>query len=311
MNTAIRYTFLFTVCFSVVTAFGDSATDFLNSGIAKGQKGDYRSAKDDFSKAIELNPNLAEAYNHRGLAEGGIANGNAGIEASLARALSDYNNAIKLKPNFAAAYYNRGNVFQAKGDWNSAKADFTVVINLKPKPDYVLLAQTFLHLGRLAEREGNKTSARINYSQAYFNRALAEQKKGDLDGALADYSKTIELDPDFYNYYICRGSVKDQKGDWEGAIADFNKAIELKSDFPLTYYNRGHAKFNKGDLVGALTDYSKSIELNPTDADAFCNRGILKRKMGDVTGSIADFNKAIELNPTKRDFLKARGYSIE
>jgi len=219
-------------------------------------------------------------------------------------------NGPETEPDFAAAYYNRGNVMQAKGDWNSAKADFTIVVKFKPKPNYVLLAQAYLHLGRLAEREDNKTEARLNYAQAYFNRGLAKQKNGDLDGALADYSKTIEFDPDFFNYYNCRGSVKDEKGDWDGAIADFNRAIELKPDFSLSYYNRGHAKFNKGDLDGALADYSKSIELNPTDADAFTNRGILKNKMGDVTGSIADFDKAVELNPKKRDFLKAKGYSI-
>ncbi len=301
--------FLMAISF-VTTVFGDSATDFMNSGVLKGQKGNYIDALDDFNKAIELSPAFAEAYNERGIAEGRLAKNGDDTDRFLAKALADYNTAIKLKPNFAAAYYNRGNVMQAKGDWESAKANFNVVVQTKPKPNYVLLAQAFLHLGRLADREGNQKEARLNYSQAYFNYGLSKQQRRDFDGALVDYSKTIELDPDFFNYYVCRGTVKEEKGDRTGAIGDYDKAIELNPNFALSYYNRGHAKFNNGDLDGALADYSKSIELYPTNADAFLNRGLLKHTMGDMAGSLADFNKAIELNPEKRDFLKAKGYLV-
>lgn len=300
---------LIIISFAAIS-FGDSAIDCLKNGIENGQKGNYRNALDNFSKAIQLNPNFAEAYNERGLAECALSKNSDNMDLALANALSDYNSAIKLKPDFAAAYYNRGNLMQAQGDWNNAKTDFTIVVELKPKADYVLLAQAFLHLGLLAEREGNKTGARLNYAQAYFNSGLAKQKMKDWDGALADYTKTIDLDPGFFNYYNCRGSVREEKGDWNGAIADFNRAIELKPDFSFAYYNRGHAKFQKGDLDGALADYSKYIELNPTNADAFANRGIIKNKMGDVDGSLADFSKAIELNPKKRDSLKAAGYPV-
>lgn len=303
MKSVIKIVFSFSVIFFVASAKGEDAGDFLKSGIEKGQARNYQGAKDDFSKAIELNPNFAEAYNERGLAEGGLAKNKADMEASLANAVSDYSNAIRLKPNFAAAYYNRGIAFQAKGDGKSARIDFAMVVKLNPKPDYILLAQTFLHLGQIAEGEGNKKAAQENFSLAYFNRGLQKQKDGDLDGALADYSKTIELDPSFFNYYICRGTVREAKEDLGGAILDYDKAIELKPDFALAYYNRGHARFNKGELEGALADYSQAIELDPTDANTFFNRGILRKKMGDLTGSQLDVNRAIELNPKMRDRL--------
>ena len=54
----------------------------------------------------------------------------------------------------------------------------------------------------------------------------------DYKGAIADYTKAIELNSDFnyYNYNL-RGAAKVNLKDYDGAIADFNKAIELNSDY--------------------------------------------------------------------------------
>jgi Flp pilus assembly protein TadD len=114
----------------LVTApvFGDDATDYCNRGAEKGQKGDFNGALADFSKAIELKPDYAEAYNKRGLAKGGLAKSPNDVDSALA----DYNKAIELKPDYAEAYYNRGVAKQAKGDKSGALADQNKAIELKP-----------------------------------------------------------------------------------------------------------------------------------------------------------------------------------
>ena len=61
--------------------------------------------------------------------------------------------------------------------------------------------------------------------------------------------------------YYYRGVAKQAKGDSDGAIADYTKAIELKPDFAMAYYNRGLAKGAKGDLDGANADHTKAIEI--------------------------------------------------
>ena len=68
----------------------------------------------------------------------------------------------------------------------------------------------------------------------YYNRGHSKFNKGDLDGALADYSKSIELNPTDADAFTNRGILKNKMGDVTGSIADFNKAIELnpkKRDF--------------------------------------------------------------------------------
>ena len=56
---------------------------------------------------------------------------------------------------------------------------------------------------------------------AYFD------KKGDYDQAIADYTRTIELNPDDADYWHDRGLAYYRKGDYDRAIADYTRACQL------------------------------------------------------------------------------------
>jgi tetratricopeptide (TPR) repeat protein len=74
----------------------------------------------------------------------------------------------------------------------------------------------------VAQQESERDAA-----VAYYRRGNAYGKKGDLDRAIADYDKAIELDPKYVMAYNNRGIAYGKKGDFDSAIADLNKAIEL------------------------------------------------------------------------------------
>jgi len=57
--------------------------------------------------------------------------------------------------------------------------------------------------------------------------------------------------------------VKRARGDLDGALADYNRAIELKPDMAAAYNNRAEIKRAKADLEGALADFSRPLNLNP------------------------------------------------
>src|ERR1700744_5007297 len=101
-------------------AFGDLVQEG-NTEMAKGQAD---AAMADYTRAIELKPDDAEAYNNRGFAK---QSGN-----DLAGALADYNQAIKLKPDFAAAYANRGRIEEIEFDFKDAIADYRRAMKLAP-----------------------------------------------------------------------------------------------------------------------------------------------------------------------------------
>jgi tetratricopeptide (TPR) repeat protein len=72
------------------------------------------------TKAIELEPDFAEAYLNRG--------GLYFAKRLSGQAIADFTEAIELKPDFAVAYCNRGVAFGGKGLYEQAIADSTKAI---------------------------------------------------------------------------------------------------------------------------------------------------------------------------------------
>src|SRR6266436_2444349 len=96
-----------------------------------------------------------------------------------------------------------------------------------------------------------------------LNRGILKKAKGDLDAALADFNKAIELKPDHVPSYVVRGGVKKAKGDVDGALADYNQAIELNPKYAWAYHSRGCLRYDAQGFADALVDFRKEGELDP------------------------------------------------
>ena len=129
------------------------------------------------------------------------------------------------------------------------------------------------------------------------NRGIEKGKEGDLDGAITDFTRAIELNPKDDAPYYNRAQAKWLKKDAAGAIADYTRAIELGSTNPAAYNNRGNARAENNDRDGAIADYTRAIELKPDYARAYYNRATAKQAKGDAAGAEADFKTAAKLDP--------------
>ena len=131
----------------------------------------------------------------------------------------------------------------------------------------------------------------------YNNRGIDYGEKGEHDLAIKDFTKAIELKPDYAIAYNNRGAVYRDKGEHDQAIEDCSKAIQLKPDYAEPYSNRGAAYRNKGNYDRAIKDYDTAIKLKPSFFEAYYNRGLAYHEKRDFDPAIKDYSKAIELNP--------------
>ena len=133
----------------------------------------------------------------------------------------------------------------------------------------------------------------------YFDRGFEKGENGDYYGAISDYNKALEIDPNDSMAYYNRGWNKGKLKDYYGAISDFNKAIEINPNYANAYFLRGNSKDELEDYYGAIADYTKALTLDPNNLDALYNRGWLRtdNKIKNYDGAISDFIKLTELEP--------------
>ena len=97
-----------------------SAETYFLWGNAKYDLGNYAGAILDYTMAIQLEPDFAEAYNNRGNAKDELGQHFA--------AITDYDIAIRLKPDYAGAYLNRGLTKAKLGQHFAAISDYDIAI---------------------------------------------------------------------------------------------------------------------------------------------------------------------------------------
>lgn len=134
---------------------------------------------------------------------------------------------------------------------------------------------------------------------ALNRRAIARLSQGDLEGALADFCRCVELSPGHAEAWNNSGLVRQRLGQFAGARADFDQALALRPDYPEALNNRGQARQRAGDLAGAMTDFDQALAC-VTDqfaASVLHNRGALRQRFGDLAGALADFDRALQIDP--------------
>ena len=219
-------------------------TFYLISMIAFRQK-EYFKSEESIKKAINLRSNNAEIYNLYAIVLLHLKKFNLAIE--------NWNIAIKLRPEYLEAYNNRGNLLLELGKSTEALKSFEKAIKLKPDfaEAYNNQGNALLKLKRIdsALKSYEKSiSLMPNYYQAYHNcgRAFYERNKkneilknyekskkfnSDLDSAIKNYKKAIELKPDFAEAYFDLGSIFSEVNKNDAAIEYYQKAIDLKKEF--------------------------------------------------------------------------------
>ena len=231
----------------------------------------FDAAIDEFSKAIKLDANFAQAFLARGFARIWGKDDRKG-------GLSDYAEAIKIDNKNAETYWWRGEAVRESSGYGtelykSAAQDFTRAIELQP--DYV---------------------------EAYRRRAWVKEGIKDLKGAIADQSQVIKLKPTEARAYIERAKVEEKAGDNNAALKDYGEVTKLgATDAANGFYERARLLVKMGNNKDAIGDFTKAIDLTKSGENAntalaaYEERARAREATGDNAGAKKDRADAKEL----------------
>jgi tetratricopeptide (TPR) repeat protein len=298
----------------VVSTAPPKASDFYVAATNKKEKEDYAGAIADYTKAIQLDPKFAKAYNERGLVYQ--------ILKQNKNALADFDQAIQLKPDLAEAYSNRA-VFHLSSSPQKSLADAKQVVAIKPKDpqSYQLLSIIYFSLKDSANaidtlRQGEKQVAGEERFFLLFSKMLYLSTNKNSPEVVAAAREIIQfkasttLVKGIAIYFLLFNGQNDE------ANRELDKLVTEKPKNALPHWLRGvSVVFSSAAKNLSLQDkiliaapyFEKAILADPRSDIGYSARQIVRQISGNLPGALADANKALSLKPNQPLLYQNRG----
>ena len=232
---------------------------------------EWASAEDFYSRALALDP-TAERYSRR--------SGIRSVRGDRVGAMKDAQAAYDLDPG------NKDLRAQLSGELADAGNIDQALDLLEPDPDVATDdgQESLLHRAEVLTQGG-----RSNDALALLDAALRKRPSSPplLNGRC---------------WFKALANV-----DLDGALADCTRGIELSAQ-PAAYLDsRAMVHFRAGRFGAALTDIDAALAINPEQAASHFLRGLIQQRNGDGKGGAPDFAAARTLSPSIDNFYARYG----
>ena len=115
--------------------------------------------------------------------------------------------------------------------------------------------------------------------------------QGSVKEVLTQVNQLLKRFPDATALHIIAGDANTKLRRFDTAIENYTKAIDLKPDFAVSHFNLGVVFQDKGDSKAALQSYRKAVILNPNYLEAHYNIGSILHDSGDFKAAIESYEK--------------------
>jgi tetratricopeptide (TPR) repeat protein len=276
----------------------ENATSMAGSQVVQLiERGRYGDALPDLLKLRDQTPKSLSAWMLLGVARAGIGN--------AAEAEECFTTCTRLRPQFPFSYFQRGLARLEQKKYAAAADDFSRYIEMCGVSPAALvnraLAREKSGAPQLALADLNAAlAAGATQTRIYFIRARVRKELKDSAGAQADFQQGLALTPSDGASWLARGMAQLAKSP-QLALADFQQARRLDPG------NRAAAQNILHVLVDRLQREDEALKLldallaaNPRDARALLTRAVVKARAGEAENAAADATAALAIddNPT-------------
>ena len=173
---------------------------YLNLGVALMAVDKIDESIDNFSRAIQIKPDFAEAHNNMGIA--------LEKHGKLTEAISHYREALRIKPDYAEAHNNMGIALEKQGNFSEAISHYFEALQINPK-----------------------------YASAHNNLGNAMAQQGNFEAAVYHYQEALRINPKYAGAYYNLGKIYASRKKIERAILYYEKALQVSPNMAEVLYN--------------------------------------------------------------------------
>ncbi|NBC82252.1 MAG: tetratricopeptide repeat protein [Bacteroidetes bacterium] len=131
-----------------------------------------------------------------------------------------------------------------------------------------------------------------------------------FEDAIAQYSKAVELEPDYVDAYIERAQMYKRLGDYKSAVDDYERAITFDDNEEEFYYWAAEAHYQLGNYDKALVHVKKCIEEKSRYLEAYILQTKIHVEQNDYNKALDAANEAVDLRKNEQT-LYQRGLVYE
>lgn len=176
----------------------------------------------------------------------------------------------------------------------------------------IQLAVTQINSGQVLEAEGLLDKVLRDSPRelgALVARGTARALRRELQGAVDDFTVAIEVEPRYADSWKRRGQANSALGNLEAALLDLQKAVEL---LPMwgqeTSASRAECALERGMIYQKQRDYRRgckelreAVKLDASNAQAWNLLGLCSTSQGDIRDGVEAYKKAVELKPDLKE----------
>lgn len=235
----------------------------------------------------------------------------AADKQNFATAEADYEKYLAQKPNDASAHFDLGFVYTAEQQKIKAQAEYRKAIALDPK-----MTEAYLNLGVSLLADDPKdaiapleqvTKLNYSYAEAHYLLGVAEERSGESQSAIGEYTVAEKLDPNDPRTHLALGRALLAAGNFAArAESEFREALQLKANDPEAEMGLAQSLIvekRSGEAASALADYLKD---KPNDTQARMMRASLLVDLNQGDEALAELDRIAKGGPETLDGLKLR-----
>jgi tetratricopeptide (TPR) repeat protein len=273
----------------------------IEKGVLYAQKKDYSSAEDYFTRAIALDSNNAFSYYNRGMARIKMNKiQSAASDLISARQKGPGSTIIMKIDSSAQLIFEIGSYDLSIGNNDSALIFIDAAININPNKGYYYYARGECYFSKKNFEESTKAYSlaiglSANYPEAYYKRGLANLQLGKATDAIADFTRTIQYNPQFYLAQKGLGDAYFALKDYKNCATSLEACLGMSSlreahsarTVSEIYNTIGKAYYGMKNYTEALENYRKFLAFHPNELPSSFNY-----EMGNIYMNMGKYDSA-------------------